>query len=306
MLENAHRRSRARSRAVRLGASLGIAIFLVLAPAQAHFSHAYYIVDRHNTATGTGALSSLNGEKSHDDTADGWYALQLNASGYDNTAVGSSTLQANNNPPGGADYQSSHNTAVGFWAMNRNTTGSSNTAVGDSALSFNLQGFDDTALGADAMSFSTTGGSANTAVGFLALAGGPNQKSDGITALGYGAGSSLPGTNSLNDTFLGVNTGTLASNLQYATAVGANALVGESNALVLGGTGPLAVQVGIGTQTPHSSLQVVGNYVQLPTVSGKAPPMADCHTAADYGRMVVRTDGSGKLYICIASGWVSK
>lgn len=38
--------------------------------------------------------------------------------------------------------------------------------------------------------------------------------------------------------------------LSYATAIGAYAVVGQSNALVLGGTGTYAVNVGIGTPTP--------------------------------------------------------
>ena len=47
-----------------------------------------------------------------------------------------------------------------------------------------------------------------------------------------------------------------ANNLTNATAIGANAIVGQSNSLVLGDTN---VSVGIGTSAPNTKLQVVGN-----------------------------------------------
>lgn len=43
-----------------------------------------------------------------------------------------------------------------------------------------------------------------------------------------------------------------STNLTNSTAIGANAVVSESNALVLGATGPFAVKVGIGTTTPSN------------------------------------------------------
>jgi hypothetical protein len=91
------------------------------------------------------------------------------------------------------------------------------------------------------------------------------------THLGVGAGSTSTGS---NNTFLGNQAG--ASNgagsnnlalgynaspsagLTNATAIGSNAIVSQSNALVLGGAGSSAVNVGIGTATPASTLSVVG------------------------------------------------
>ena len=65
--------------------------------------------------------------------------------------------------------------------------------------------------------------------------------------------------------------------------------------------------VGIGTEIPVSKLQVVGNYIQFPTISGTTPPAADCDSSAEAGRVVVRTDGTANLYICTGStGWVAK
>jgi len=65
--------------------------------------------------------------------------------------------------------------------------------------------------------------------------------------------------------------------------------------------------VGIGTASPQSKLQVVGNYIQFPTVSGAAPPGADCDSSSEAGRVVVRTDGGTNLYVCTGiAGWVGK
>ncbi len=56
----------------------------------------------------------------------------------------------------------------------------------------------------------------------------------------------------------------------------------------------------------QGDLQVVGNYIQFPTITGSDPPAADCDEASEAGRIVVRTD-TATLYICVGtSGWVSK
>lgn len=61
--------------------------------------------------------------------------------------------------------------------------------------------------------------------------------------------------------------------------------------------------VGIGTATPQSALQVNG-YAQLALTSG-APPSADCDAVSERGRMKV-DNAAGLLYICADSGWVAK
>jgi hypothetical protein len=61
--------------------------------------------------------------------------------------------------------------------------------------------------------------------------------------------------------------------------------------------------VGIGTKTPESALQVVG-YAQLDLTSG-APPAADCDQASERGRMKVDS-AAGSLYVCVDAGWMAK
>jgi hypothetical protein len=57
-------------------------------------------------------------------------------------------------------------------------------------------------------------------------------------------------------TCIGYNCSTGADAFSNATAIGAHALVEQSNALVLGGTGIWGVRVGIGTSTPSNVLTI--------------------------------------------------
>src|SRR5262245_51488952 len=167
------------------------------------------------------------------------------------------------------------NTATGRNALYSNAGGSSNTANGREAL-YASTGSLNTAVGANALRENTTGGY-NTAVGYLA---------------GQTTNAANANTTGSNDTYVGFAAGPATpTQLSNATAIGANAQVAASNALVLGGTGPNAVSVGIGTTALQSTLQVVGNYIQLPTIQGVAPPAADCSATAHAGRMIVRRDG---------------
>jgi hypothetical protein len=103
-------------------------------------------------------------------------------------------------------------------ALYSNTTGTENVGIGEGALYYNTTGIGNTALGAS-------------------------------TAL-----RSYTGT---YDTFLGFGAETTTTNpLNNATAIGANSLVGSSNAMILGGTGSNAVTVGIGTATPYTDYAV--------------------------------------------------
>jgi trimeric autotransporter adhesin len=173
-------------------------------------------------------------------TAIGLLALRANTTGNFNTAAGEGALA--NNTTGG-------NTAIGFEAMFFNTKGDGNTAIGLGALEDNRTGDFNTATGGGALSNNTTG-SGNTASGLEALMS--NGTGSGNTAIGQESlfYNSTGGSNSALGFLAGPDS--KSPNLNYATAIGAGAVVSQSNALVLGG--PLGsaaqVRVGIGTATP--------------------------------------------------------
>jgi hypothetical protein len=176
----------------------------------------------------------------------GDYALANNTSGFDNTASGYGALDSNTTGP--------YNTASGFEALYLNTVGGYNAAIGYEALHANV-----TASG-------------NVAVGFAAA---QNNTANFNTAVGDSALiNNITGT---NNTALGISAGPSAGGLSNTTAIGSNATVSESNALVLGGTGANAVSVGIGTATPGATLDVrgTGNFTGLVTfAAGQTVPGA--------------------------------
>ena len=142
----------------------------------------------------------------------------------------------------------SQNTAVGLNSLFSNSTGSSNTAVGF-ALNGNTTGSYNVGIGVNTLQNTTTGAF--------------------YSAIGSFAGQVLdqtPGTG-LDDTALGSGAAFSTGTLSNATAVGSNAEVSESNALVLGAitgiNGGASVNVGIGTTAPQYTLDVqggVGNF----------------------------------------------
>jgi hypothetical protein len=223
---------------------------------------------QYDTAVGYGTLQN---DTTGVNTAVGAFALQANTTGSGNTATGLATLQANTT--------GTYNTANGADALYNNTTGISNTANGDDALFYSTTASYNTASGDDALFRNTTGsnnaasgylslsnnttGSYNTAMGEDSLLG--NLTANYNTAVGDYAGQALnSATFANNNTFVGAGAaGSGVSNLSNATAIGSNSEVAESNALVLGcvsgtnGCGA-SVNVGIGTTTPASALDVHG------------------------------------------------
>ena len=141
---------------------------------------------------------------------------------------------------GNSTMSGAGNVGVGYKALYTNSTGQVNVAAGDGALVNNVSGSYNTASGADAL-YSNSKGSNNTASGIEALF--YNTTGTLNTALGAVAGPDVASTN-----------------LSDSTAIGANATVSESNALVLGQTtagspGARWVNVGIGTAVPRSVLE---------------------------------------------------
>jgi hypothetical protein len=189
-----------------------------------------------NAFLGFGGNSTMTGTYN---TASGFAALRPNTTGYRNTASGAVALASNT-----TGYE---NSAGGAYALYTNTTGYQNTASGDSALYSNLTGDYNTASGFQALAYST--GNSNTATGWRALYS--NTTGTNNTALGY---------------FANVGSGALTN----ATAIGANATVTESNALVLGS----GANVGIGTTAPQYTLDVHGTGNFTGTVEATSPASA--------------------------------
>jgi trimeric autotransporter adhesin len=154
-------------------------------------------------------------------------------------------------------YPNSRSIGFGLLALNPNSSGQENTAFGGDALVYDTSGDYNTAVGTSALQDVTTG-SDNTATGALALAA--KQTGNGDTALGYDTGDG-DATGSYN-TYLGWGAVATADPLTNATAVGAFATVGESNAVVLGSVKGLnsygySVNVGIGSTKPAYTLEVI-------------------------------------------------
>ncbi len=184
-----------------------------------------------NTAVGDHALFSLSSGTYN--TAAGADALRATTTGSYNTAIGAESLMSNTT--------GQKNTAVGALALRSNTIGSENTALGYSSLKNNISGNKNSTFGAFTL-FNNTTGNNNVAIGHSA---------------GYA------NTTGSNNTFIGVNAGNVGTpnNLTNATAIGYNAQVTASNALILGGTGADAVKVGMGVITPISTLDVDGQII---------------------------------------------
>ncbi len=139
---------------------------------------------------------------------------------------------------------SSENAFLGF-AANNTTTGSDNTAAGAVALGSN-----------------TTGGG-NTSVGALS----------GLTSDGSAIAASA-------NSFFGYEASLSTGSLNNATTIGAYAVVGEGNALVLGSGG----DVGIGTSTPAAPLHINGPAAAPPSgePSGNSGLLLGTNGTASY------------------------
>jgi Chaperone of endosialidase len=241
----------------------------------------------HNTVIGVEAMQSNT--TGYQNTVNGYEALRSNSTGHHNIATGVLALASNTT--------GNENTAIGTSAMQFNTTGVFNTATGSSALNNNTVGFNNTANGTNALVSNTTGNN-NTATGMFSLLA--NTTGSNNTALGWQAGFTATPANAnatgSNNTFLGYNAGPGSSTqLNNATAIGANALVSADNSLVLGDT---AVKVGIGTSTPTEKLEVVGNAKITGTGNGIKFPDGTTQTTAATG-------GGGDITAVTAGGGLS-
>jgi hypothetical protein len=166
--------------------------------------------------------------------------------GSNNLALGTNTLL-------GDLTSGSYNIAMGNASLSSVTSEYGNIAIGDQARS-SARGNSNVALGNSAGQVAD--GDYNVNIGEYS---GGSLDGEGNTTIGAFAG----GWSSSGDylTFIGSEAGRASSNYYTkSTAIGYNAKVGASNALVLGGTGVDAVNVGIGLTTPGYELDVVGEF----------------------------------------------
>jgi hypothetical protein len=202
----------------------------------------------YNTAMGYNSfLANTSGNYN---AANGAFALGANTTGIFNTAMGFQSLQFNTT--------GNFNTGTGAYALNLNTTGINNTATGVNSMLNNTTGNYNTSNGFQAF-FTNTTGYANTANGDSSL----GSNTTGYQNTGDGYNALLHNTTGSNNTALGYKADVASAALTNATAIGANAQAGSSNTLILGGiTGVnsgTSVNVGIGTNTPSTPLEVFTN-----------------------------------------------
>jgi trimeric autotransporter adhesin len=200
-----------------------------------------------NTAVGWNALASDVTSASGSNTAIGDQSLTSNITGTGNTAVGGSSLYANtigsSNTAVGFEVMSGAidpdddtafgyqalqndtsaggaNVAIGYQALQANTSGSTNIAVGYQAMLNAIDASQDTAVGYQALQNDTIDGGGNVAVGYKTL----QANTSGIdnTAVGYQA--SQMNVDGSSNTALGSQAASANISGGQITAVGAFAL----------------------------------------------------------------------------------
>ncbi len=203
----------------------------------------------------------------------------------------------------------SANTSFGYQALYSNTTGTANNAFGWVALSGNTSGNDNVAIGNGALQGNTTG-SNNVAVGQWALNECCTTGNDDNTAVGEGAldhttgiGNTAVGGSALinnytgtYNTAIGANINSTFTNINYSTAIGAGATITNSNTMVLGGTAaPYLVKVGIGTNTPGNTLQVVGSASATTAGIGTTTPNSTLQVVGSVSAAIRTVTGATSL-----------
>lgn len=146
-----------------------------------------------------------------------------------------------------------HNIGLGSEVLNSLKSGSNNLLFGHKSGHAIEDGNNNVCIGSQTLS--TSNASNNVAVGFSALK--VNRLNDN-TAIGnnslksdiYGIGNTAIGANTDVDQEL---------NCQYSTAIGYNAIIGKSNAIIMGDSNDEKLCVGIGTNKPLFKLDVTGD-----------------------------------------------
>jgi len=243
-----------------------------------------------------------------------------NLAGYIGTAASDNlTLGVN---AGKATTTGNLNVFIGNNAGSANTVGSSNVFVGPYSGTSNTGGNSNVLMGYNSGS-NTTGdanvflgtwaGNANTSGGYNAFvgyrAGEGNTTGVRNVAVGTLAGKTI--TTGDNNTFVGNGADAAANNLTNATAIGYGAIVSTSNSLVLGGTGALAINVGIGTTSPASRLEIDGASTNKSAYNAGSSTTIDysksnlAYTSASAGNFTLQNIKDGGTYTLSVRGAAS-
>jgi trimeric autotransporter adhesin len=217
-----------------------------------------------------GAFSLGVNSTGNDNTAVG-YGAGYYITGSGNTAVGRSALSTGTSGASGGS-----NTAVGFYALQANTTASGNTAVGYQAGYTNTTGNELVAVGFEALKANTTGYS-NTAVGHQASA----LNTTGYSNIAVGRAALYANTTGIENTALGYYALVANTTASYNTAVGRNSLLncttGTHNTVIGHNSGD--------TITTGTKNTILGRY------NGNQGGL-DIRTLSNF---VVASDGDGNL-----------
>jgi Chaperone of endosialidase len=158
------------------------------------------------------------------------------------------------------------NTAVGFSALESNTTGSDNTAVGAQALQSNTTGGANTATGFDAL-FSNTTGNNNTAMG---------------------AGALFFNTTGGNNTAIGINAGSFVTTGNDNIHIGSNGIDGDDALIRIGSPVYVATFIagirGVTTEANDALAVLIDSNGQLGTTNSSRRVKTDIHDLAEYSR----------------------
>ncbi len=232
-------------------------------------------------------------------TGVGYQAIRNSRFSEFNTAVGSYALlnAGSTGTPTTPQFNGGYNTAMGVSSLISTTTGFSNTAMGAYSASGNTTGIGNVSIG----TFANNIGNPNTSVSIGWFAG-SNNSGTGNTFIGSISGDNNT-TGGLNTT-LGAGANVIGANLTNATAIGANAMVAQSNSLVLGSSG---TNVGIGINAPNTKLHIDGGTDANVAIATSGYLLMGDATAAnlvmDDNEILARNNGAAAtLYLQYQSG----
>ncbi|UFH56327.1 bZIP transcription factor [Spirosoma sp. KNUC1025] len=283
-----------------------------------------YLVGYANTTGSSnvfvGAFSGSANTSGSSNAFIGYFAGHTNSTGNSDTFVGTGAGEYNTTGSGNAflgyaagfrNTTGFNNSFLGYGAGQSNTTGSYNTYMGGGAAILNITGSQNVFLGNDAGYFSTSN-TQNTLVGYQS---GYNSNGDANTFLGHQSG--FDNTSGLRNVAVGQKAGANnqtgsdnvfvgygakagtanPTNVTNAVAIGANAVVSQSNSMVLGSR----LNVGIGNSAPSAKLHITAG------VANTSGLRLENLTSSSPATLLNRTkflsvDGSGNVVLASVNG----